>query len=141
MSALKKRKLNGSALGASAPKVRPAKAAVHAGKPAKPTTKPAAGPVTKPKPAEPESSDEEDNMSEEEVETNNVQNNNHSESEGEEEQETQNGNATTEPTGKKTFADLGVIESLCEACENLGFKHPTPIQEQSIPIALQGRDM
>lgn len=42
---------------------------------------------------------------------------------------------------KKSFADLGIIESLCEACESMGFKHPTPIQEQAIPVALEGRDV
>lgn len=42
---------------------------------------------------------------------------------------------------KKTFADLGVREELCEACANLKFTHPTPIQEQSIPLALEGRDV
>ena len=41
----------------------------------------------------------------------------------------------------KTFRDLGVIESLCEACDSLGYKTPTPIQAQSIPVALQGRDL
>lgn len=33
------------------------------------------------------------------------------------------------------------MDSLCEACEALNYKHPTPIQEKSIPIALQGRDI
>jgi ATP-dependent RNA helicase DDX47/RRP3 len=41
----------------------------------------------------------------------------------------------------KTFADLGIIDSLCEACDKMGFKKPTPIQEQAIPVALQGRDV
>ena len=41
----------------------------------------------------------------------------------------------------KTFQDLGVIDSLCEACDKMGFKTPTPIQEQAIPIALTGRDV
>lgn len=31
--------------------------------------------------------------------------------------------------------------SLCEACDKIGFKNPTIIQEQSIPSALQGRDI
>ena len=47
----------------------------------------------------------------------------------------------TEPSAKKTFRDLGIIEELCDATAQLGFKYPTPIQEQSIPIALQGRDL
>ncbi len=42
---------------------------------------------------------------------------------------------------RKTFADLGVREELCEACANLKFTHPTPIQEESIPLALEGRDI
>lgn len=42
---------------------------------------------------------------------------------------------------KKTFADLGVREELCDACENLKFKNPTPIQAQAIPLALEGRDI
>ena len=41
----------------------------------------------------------------------------------------------------KTFRDLGLIDQLCEACEQLGYKEPTPIQAQSIPTALQGRDI
>lgn len=41
----------------------------------------------------------------------------------------------------KTFKELGIIDSLCEACEKIGYKSPTPIQAQSIPLALQGRDM
>lgn len=41
----------------------------------------------------------------------------------------------------KTFQDLGLIDQLCEACEQLGYKKPTPIQAQSIPVALEGRDI
>jgi ATP-dependent RNA helicase DDX47/RRP3 len=41
----------------------------------------------------------------------------------------------------KTFKDLGVIDSLCEACEGLGYQVPTPIQAEAIPLALQGRDL
>ncbi|KAI9771631.1 MAG: ribosomal RNA processing protein [Geoglossum simile] len=41
----------------------------------------------------------------------------------------------------KTFKDLGIIDSLCDACAALGYKLPTPIQAEAIPIALQGRDL
>jgi ATP-dependent RNA helicase DDX47/RRP3 len=41
----------------------------------------------------------------------------------------------------KSFKDLGIIDSLCEACALLGYKAPTPIQSESIPLALQGRDL
>ena len=41
----------------------------------------------------------------------------------------------------KTFADLGVREELCDACEALKYTSPTPIQVESIPLALEGRDV
>ncbi|KAK5128201.1 ribosomal RNA processing protein [Meristemomyces frigidus] len=41
----------------------------------------------------------------------------------------------------KSFEDLGVIDSLCEACTSLGYKTPTAIQTESIPIALSGKDI
>ena len=41
----------------------------------------------------------------------------------------------------KTFEELGLIPQLCEACESLKYTKPTPIQAQSIPLALQGRDI
>ncbi|PSS20447.1 hypothetical protein M430DRAFT_100758 [Amorphotheca resinae ATCC 22711] len=46
-----------------------------------------------------------------------------------------------EEAAPKSFKDLGIIDSLCEACEKLGYKAPTPIQAESIPLALQGRDL
>lgn len=57
--------------------------------------------------------------------------------------ENETGSSESEPIGPttKSFKDLGVIESLCDACEALGYKCPTPIQEQAIPLALQGRDL
>ncbi|XDG10242.1 hypothetical protein ABKA04_009857 [Annulohypoxylon sp. FPYF3050] len=48
--------------------------------------------------------------------------------------------STVEST-PKTFKDLGIVDPLVEACHSLGYKHPTPIQAQSIPLALQNRDL
>ncbi|KAI2611944.1 ATP-dependent rRNA helicase RRP3 [Hypoxylon sp. NC1633] len=42
---------------------------------------------------------------------------------------------------QKTFKDLGIVDPLVEACHSLGYKYPTPIQAQSIPLALQNRDL
>ena len=41
----------------------------------------------------------------------------------------------------KSFQELGIIDSLCDACTALGYKSPTPIQNEAIPLALQGRDL
>jgi ATP-dependent RNA helicase DeaD len=40
-----------------------------------------------------------------------------------------------------TFADLGLSEAILEALSHLGYERPTPIQEQTIPALLQGRDI
>ncbi|KAG5053704.1 hypothetical protein JHK85_006214 [Glycine max] len=41
----------------------------------------------------------------------------------------------------KTFKDLGLSESLVEACEKLGWKNPLKIQTEAIPLALEGKDV
>jgi len=46
-----------------------------------------------------------------------------------------------ETTAPKSFRDLGVIDALAESCEAMGYTKPTPIQSESIPLALQGRDI
>lgn len=122
MSILKKRKLNTS--DAVAPlKVKTVKGEHPAKtkKPAKPAPPPA-----------PESSEDEAEEEEEEEEAP-VENKNEDPTEGD---------ATPKADeAKKTFADLGVREELCDACEQLKFTHPTPIQTQAIPLALEGRDV
>jgi ATP-dependent RNA helicase DeaD len=40
-----------------------------------------------------------------------------------------------------TFADLGLSAPILEALTHLGYERPTPIQEQTIPALLQGRDI
>ncbi|KAJ1993426.1 ribosomal RNA processing protein [Dimargaris cristalligena] len=40
-----------------------------------------------------------------------------------------------------SFASLGVMDQLCEACDKAGFKNPTDIQAQVLPYALEGKDI
>ncbi|KAL0350579.1 UNVERIFIED_CONTAM: DEAD-box ATP-dependent RNA helicase 10 [Sesamum radiatum] len=46
-----------------------------------------------------------------------------------------------EETEEKSFRDLGINEQLAEACDNLGWKNPTKIQVEAIPMALEGKDI
>ena len=39
------------------------------------------------------------------------------------------------------FSQLGVADPIVAALRELGYEAPTPIQEQSIPILLQGSDL
>src|SRR5215211_423047 len=40
-----------------------------------------------------------------------------------------------------TFAELGLSEPILEALRDVGYESPSPIQEQTIPLLLQGRDV
>ena len=40
-----------------------------------------------------------------------------------------------------TFADLGLALPLLHTLETLGYAKPTPVQEQAIPVVLEGRDL
>jgi ATP-dependent RNA helicase DeaD len=40
-----------------------------------------------------------------------------------------------------TFADLGLSEDLLAALRDVGYEAPSPIQEQAIPVLLEGRDV
>ncbi|KAI0409029.1 DEAD-domain-containing protein [Xylaria palmicola] len=42
---------------------------------------------------------------------------------------------------RKTFKELGIVDSICDACASLKYTHATPIQEKAIPEALSGRDI
>jgi len=42
---------------------------------------------------------------------------------------------------KPTFAQLGLNESLCQACTSLGWNAPSKIQTEAIPVALEGKDI
>ncbi|QLL33391.1 hypothetical protein HG536_0E03020 [Torulaspora globosa] len=41
----------------------------------------------------------------------------------------------------ESFADLNVVPELLQACKNLNFTKPTPIQAKAIPPALEGKDI
>ena len=41
----------------------------------------------------------------------------------------------------KTFDDLGLSENLLRAIAAQGYKEPTPIQDQAIPLVLAGKDV
>ena len=45
-----------------------------------------------------------------------------------------------EPT-RPLFSDLGLSEEVLRAIDDMGYRHPTPIQEQAIPYVLMGRDV
>ena len=47
---------------------------------------------------------------------------------------------TAEPV-RPVFADLGLSEAVLRAIADMGYRHPTPIQEQAIPYVLMGRDV
>jgi superfamily II DNA/RNA helicase len=55
----------------------------------------------------------------------------------------------TEPDGpaepvlehRPLFSDLGLSEPILRAIAEMGYRHPTPIQEQAIPFVLMGRDV
>ncbi|KAL4880048.1 ATP-dependent rRNA helicase rrp3 [Aspergillus karnatakaensis] len=73
-----------------------------------------------------------------------VQNDNDSDSESvssHESEQSHQQNGGDAPNNAKSFKELGIIDQLCEACENMGYKAPTPIQSQAIPLALEGRDV
>src|SRR6266545_1497209 len=39
------------------------------------------------------------------------------------------------------FADLGLSDSTLHALQDVGYEQPSPIQEQAIPVLMEGRDM
>ncbi len=42
---------------------------------------------------------------------------------------------------RTVFADLGLSDEVLRAIDDMGYRHPTPIQEQAIPYVLMGRDV
>ena len=42
---------------------------------------------------------------------------------------------------EKTFTELGLVDVLCQACASLGWKKPTRIQVEAIPVSLAKKDV
>jgi len=47
----------------------------------------------------------------------------------------------TPQTPTPTFADFGLAEPIVRAVTELGYREPTPIQEQAIPVVMSGKDV
>src|SRR3989338_2272859 len=47
-------------------------------------------------------------------------------------------NQNSQPIG---FSGLGIAPAFLEALAKLNYKNPTPIQQQAIPVAIQGKDV
>ncbi|XP_068915880.1 ATP-dependent RNA helicase DDX47 [Tenebrio molitor] len=52
-------------------------------------------------------------------------------------------NVESKPEEEKqlSWKDLGLVDVLCAACEQLKWKEPSKIQREAIPVALQGKDV
>ncbi|KAH8704466.1 ATP-dependent rRNA helicase RRP3 [Phaeosphaeriaceae sp. PMI808] len=143
MSTFKRRKLNGEnsssrpTLAETSSRITKPTSTKARAKPSSSTTKPTA---KRAPPPESESESTDDEAESEELEEEDAKSNIGPEAlSGEDEAQEPAAKGADEPI--KTFADLGVREELCDACDNLGFKRPTPIQTEAIPLALQGRDV
>ena len=49
--------------------------------------------------------------------------------------------STPAQPARTIFADLGLSEAVLRAIDDMGYRHPTPIQEQAIPSILMNRDV
>src|SRR5829696_2983755 len=48
---------------------------------------------------------------------------------------------TLETDEVKTFQELGLIDELIKAIDDVGYETPSPIQLKTIPVLLEGRDI
>jgi superfamily II DNA/RNA helicase len=49
--------------------------------------------------------------------------------------------AAPDEPARVVFADLGLSDEVLRAIDDMGYRHPTPIQEQAIPVILMTRDV
>ena len=60
---------------------------------------------------------------------------------GDQEDDEVEAESATREASDKTFSELGLVDVLCEACEKVGWKKPSKIQAEAIPVALSGSDV
>ncbi|KAK0076477.1 hypothetical protein PV325_005292 [Microctonus aethiopoides] len=48
---------------------------------------------------------------------------------------------TEEENANITWKDLGIVDALCQACQDLKWSAPTKIQREAIPLTIQGKDV
>ena len=60
---------------------------------------------------------------------------------GNEEESLPANSTVNDQDSEKTFSDLGLVDTLCQACASLGWKKPSKIQVESIPVALAKNDV
>jgi superfamily II DNA/RNA helicase len=58
-----------------------------------------------------------------------------------EDEDEDDGDEEEDISPRTTFSDLGLSEPILKAVLEAGYVHPTPIQEQAIPVVLMGRDV
>lgn len=103
------------------------------------------GPVSKPKDKTAKPAQEEaESSSSDNVHRSEHEDQQHQYQHGEDDEDDEDDEEEEQRTGAeapKTFRDLGVVDTLAEACAALKYDRPTQIQAESIPIALQGKDI
>ncbi|KAL5018152.1 hypothetical protein ScPMuIL_003874 [Solemya velum] len=55
--------------------------------------------------------------------------------------EQDSGDESGDDANDVTFQSLGVVDVLCEACQQLKWKTPSKIQREAIPVSLEGKDV
>lgn len=87
-----------------------------------------------------DSSDEDNNISGDESEQES-EGSHDEQSEISNEDKAENVNENDTEDKELTWNELGLNESLCQACTELKWKKPSKIQKEAIPLALQGKDI
>lgn len=83
---------------------------------------------------------EEENQVNADSDSNDSQQNGASAESDDDDNDKMNGNADSDEK-QPSWEDMGLVDTLCEACRALKWKAPSKIQREAIPLALQGKDV